>query len=128
MAGIYMSKKFWRVSVVVGGSAAAFIVLAVLFFWAYFTNRGAVSDPSLNEGLATLQVLFYLVLVVHMLASFAAAAALIIWTRAPKHPTVAAVGVTFALLMVPLLLIMTSLHLCYAEVSFPIPGQSVSCD
>ncbi len=128
MAQTIMNDRSTRVLLVAAGSAAAFIGLAFLIYWVYFTNRGAVYDPFLDEGLATLQVLFYVAFVVHMLGSIGAAAALIIWTRVPKYPTLAAVGVTFALLTVCLIYIMTWLHQCGSGVSFPIPGLSFNCD
>lgn len=128
MAKLEMSQKPWPVVLVAAHSAVAFIGLAVVVYWVYYTNDGAVYVPFLNEGLATLQVLFYVALAVHMLSSFGAAAALIIWSGAPKYPAFAAVGLTFALLTIPLIYILTALNLCTIGVQFPIPGVPINCD
>lgn len=117
-----------RVLGVVAGSAAAFIGLAVVIYWLYFTNRGTVYDPYLDEGLATLRALFYVAFVVHMGMSIAAAVALTLWSKAPMYPTFAAVAVTFAILTVPLLFLLTGFHQCATGESFPIPGFPNNCD
>ena len=116
-----------RVLLVAVGSATAFIALAMLIYWLYFTNRGAVYDSRLDEGLATLRALFYVAFAMHMLGSIAAAVALTRWAKAPMYPTFAAVAATLAILTVHLLLLLTGLNLCATGESFPMPGVPNNC-
>ena len=102
---------------VVLGSAAAFIVLGFFEYWLYFTN--------FTDGTPSSQVLFNLAFMVHLLGSFGAAAALTIWTRAPIYPTIAAVVVTFTILIFLLVAILMAENACTHFVSFPSPGY---CD
>lgn len=112
----------WRVVLVVAASAAAFIALAFLIYWPYVANITAIYDPRLKEGLTTLKVVFYLAFAVHLIASFGTATALILWLRTPRHPAFTGVAVTFAVLMLPLMLYLSRSNACTAFVSFPIPG------
>lgn len=115
-----------RVVLVTVASGAAFLALALLIYWLYFSNRGAVYDRRLDEGLALLQVLFYSALVVHTACSIATAYGFAKFLRAPRYATLVAVGVTFVLLEALVLLWMSSFHVCNTTASFPIPG--LSCD
>lgn len=118
-----------RVLLVTTASAGAFVLLALLFYWLYFSNRGAVFDPLTHEGLRSLQLLFYATLIVHSLCSVGAAAALFLWLRPPKNPTLVAIAITFALLEAVVLFTMSGLHVCNTGTSFPIPGlSSANCD
>ena len=107
----------WRVLPVVLGSTVTFIVLGFFEYWLYFTN--------FTDGTPSSQVLFYFAFMVHLLGSFGAAGALTIWTRAPIYPTVAALVVTFAILIVPLVIILMAENACTHYVSFPSLGY---CD
>ena len=109
---------------VVLGSTVTFIAFAIFVYWLYFTNRWAVYDY--EGGIVALQVLFYAAFMVHLLGSFGAAAALTIWTRAPMYPTLKAIAVTFAILMFPLVYVLSGFNMCATGVSFPIPG--FGCD
>ena len=120
---LQLAASRWRVVPVVLGSTVTFIAFAIFVYWLYFTNRGAVYD---YEGIVALQVLFYVAFMVHLLGSFGAAAALTIWTRVPMYPTLKAVGVTFAILMFPLVYVLSAFNMCATGVSFPIPG--FGCD
>ena len=104
----------WRVVPVVLGSAVTFIALAIFVYGLYFEN--------LLEH-RHVQVLFYVVFMVHLLGSFGAAAALTIWTRAPIYPATAAVVVTFAILMVPLVGYTLAVNGCHDFISFPVPRE-----
>ena len=119
-----MNSQPVRLLLVVAGSVAAFIALAFLIYWLYFTIGDRVYDRRLDEGLAALQVLFYAALVVHMLGSFGAAAALTRWTRAPVYPTIAVISLIFAVLALPMLLILSFGNFCENGVSFPFPGRT----
>ncbi len=119
-----MNRQLTRVLLVAAGSVAAFIGLAIPIYWLYFTIGEPVYDHRLSEGLATLQALFYAALVLHMLGSLGAAAALTKWTRAPIYLTLAAVAVIFALLALPMLMVLSFGNFCDTDVSFPIPGQT----
>ena len=105
----------WRVVPVVLGSAVTFIVLGFFEYWLYFTN--------FTDGTPSSQVLFYFAFMVHLLGSFGAAAALTIWTRAPIYPATAAVVVTFAILMVPLVGYTLAVNDCHDFISFPVPRE-----
>ena len=130
--GVQLAASRWRIVPVVLGSTVAFIALAIFVYWFYFTNLIDVYHRFSNyenrppEGLVKLQVLFYLAFVAHLLGSIAIAAALTFWARAPKYPTYTAVAMTFAFLMVPLVLFLTGANACTVYVSFPIPG--IVCD
>ena len=115
-----------RVLLVAAGSLAAFIGLAVVIFWLYFTIGDSVYDRRLDEGLAALQALFYTALVVHIAATLGAVAALTKWTRAPSYPTFAVVSLIFAILALPTLAVLSFANDCETGVSFPIPGSN--CD
>ena len=121
-----MNSQPVRVLFVVAGSVAAFIALAFLIYWLYFTVGAAVYDSRLDEGLAALQVVFYTAFALHMLASIGAAAALIRWTRAPIYPTLAVVTLIFAVLALPMLVFLSFANFCETNVSFPIPRET-SC-
>ena len=127
MASTDMNQKPWPLLLVSARSAVFFIGLAGLIFWVYLTNSGAVYDSSEDEGLASLQVFFYLALAIHMTSSASAAWALIIWTKVPRYPAFVAVGLTFALLTIPLMYYLTWIHVCSIGVSLPIPGVPVEC-
>ena len=109
----------WRVLPVVLGSTLTFFALAILVYWLYFGYL------TVDNGLVKFQVLFYLLFMVHLLGSFGAAAALTIWTRAPIYPTIAAVVVTFTILIFLLVAILMAENACTHFVSFPSPGY---CD
>lgn len=121
---VQLAASRWRIARVVLGSAVTFIAFAILVYWLYFTNRGAVYDY--DEGIVALQVLFYSAFLVHLIGSLGAAAALTIWTRAPMYATFKAVAVTFAILMFPLVVVLSAFNMCATGVSFPIPGGQ--CD
>jgi len=122
-----MNQKLWPLLLVSARSAVFFIGLAGLIFWVYFTSYGAAYDSSQEEGLASLQVLFYLALAIHMISSVGAASALIFWTGVPRYPAFVAVGLTFALLTIPLMYYLTWFHVCSIDVSLPIPGIPINC-
>ena len=117
---VQLAASRWRIVPVVLGSTAAYIAFAVFVYWLYFRNVHVVYDDQLR--LVTLQIFFYLAVIVHLRGSFGAAAALTIWARVPIYPTYAAVVVTFAILLVPLVLYLSTANACTAYVSFPIPG------
>ena len=118
------SRQPGRVLLVLAGSVAAFFGLAFVIYPLYFSIGDAVYDTGLDEGLAALQVLFYAALVVHMLGSFGAAAALTRWTRAPVYPTIAVISLIFAVLALPMLLILSFGNFCENGVSVPFPGRT----
>ncbi len=101
----------WRVLPVVLGSTVTFIALAIFVYGLYFENL----------ELQHVQVLFYFVFMVHLLGSFGAAAALTFWTRAPIYPAIAAIVVTFSILMVPLVGFTSAVNGCHDFISFPVP-------
>ena len=111
---------------VVRGSAVVFIALAVLIYWLYFINKESVYLHNYNENLAALYALFYLAFAVHLFASIVVAVALTLWTKAPTRRTLVGVAVTYAVLMLPLMYIMSGLNVCVTGESFPIPG--IPCD
>ena len=103
----------WRVLRVLLGSTVIFISLAISVYGLYFENLEH----------RHVQALFYVVFIVHLLGSFGAAAALIIWTRAPIYPTIVAVVVIFAILMVPLVGFTLAVNGCHDFISFPVPRE-----
>ncbi len=112
-----------RVLHVAAGSAAAFIGLAFIIYWVYFSIGDAVYDPRLNEGLAALQVVFFTAFALHMLGSLGAAAALTRWARAPIYPTLAVVALIFVILALPTLGALTGFNSEHFGVDLPFPGQ-----
>ena len=124
VAQAMMNSQPVRLLLVVAGSVAAFIVLAFLIYWLYFSIGDAVYDRRLDEGLTALQVLFYTAFALHMLGSLGAAGALIKRMRAPIYPTLAVVLLIFAVLALPMLMILSFGNFCENNVSFPIPGQT----
>lgn len=116
-----------RVLPVVAGSASAFIGLAFLIYWLYFINKESVYDPPPPEGAGPLYALFYLALAVHLVLSVVAAVGLTIWSQAPRRQTFVAVALTYAVLMLPLLWVMTGFNICGTGHSFPIPGVPYTC-
>lgn len=121
---LQLAASRWRIVPVLLASTGAFIAFAVFVYWLYFRNVHAVSDDLL--GLVALQVFFYSAFMAHLLGSIGAAAALTFWVRAPMYPTYVAVAVTFTILMVPLVFLLSGSNACTAYVSFPIPG--FACD
>lgn len=119
---IQPAAKRGRVSSVVMGSTVAFVGLAILFFWLYFINKESVYDSRLHEGRTALYAVFYLALAVHLFTSIVVAVGLMLWMKAPVYRTLVAVAATFAVLMLPLLYIETSLNVLGTGESFPIPG------
>ena len=118
-----MNSQPVRVLFVVAGSVAAFIALAVLIYWLYFTVGEAVYDSRLDEGLAALQVVFYTAFALHMLASIGAAAALAYWAKLPIYPTLAVVLLILALFVLPTLGALTGFNADHFGVDLPFPGQ-----
>ena len=118
-----MNHQIARVVLVVAGSAAAFIGLAFLIYWLYFTVSGTVYDARLDKGLASLQALFYTALVLHILGSLGTAAALTIRARAPMYTTLAVVSLVYAILGLPMLWVLSFVNFCETNVSFPIPRE-----
>ncbi len=129
---VQLAASRWRIIPVVLGSTVAFIALAVLAYWLYFTSFVDVYDrfPTGQnrppEGLVPLQVLFYLAFTAHLVGSIGAAAALSFWVRAPKYPTFAAIALTFGILTLLLVYLLSGYNACTVYVSFPIPG--LVCD
>ena len=113
-----------RLLLVVVGSAVAYIVLGVLIYSMYFSLTSQVYDRRLDEGLITLQVVFYTFFALHLLASASVVWVLTRWTGAPVYPVLALVVAIFAIAAFPTLAILSFSNYCETNVSFPIPGMT----
>ena len=112
-----------RALIVAAGSVVAYIGLAILIYWAYFTIGDSIYDRSLREGVGTVQVVFYVALAAHLVATLGAHMGLTSWTRAPRFPTLLLSALIVGA-MVPFTLgAMTGLNLDHYGVEFPLPGQ-----
>lgn len=125
---VQLAASRWRIMPVVLGSVVVFIALGIFVYWLYYTDLNEVyhrfprSANRPPEGLATLQVYFYLAFTAHLVGSIGAATAFTYWARAPMYPTYVAVAVTFTILTVILVVYLSGANACVDYVSFPIPG------
>ena len=127
MTLINASHQNWRVLLVSLRSAVAFVALAFLVFWLYFISRGIVYDDLTREGLGSLMVLYYVVVALHLMGSAGLAAVFIRWTRSPLGLSLVAVGLTFIILTIAQLYVMTWFHVCGIQESFPMAGLPIDC-
>ncbi len=111
------------VLVVGAGSAAAFIGLAFLIYWVYFTIGDSVYDRGADRGSGVLYGLFYTAFAVHMFGSVTAAVALKNWTAAPAYTTLALVTIIFGVFGLFTLGALTGANLDRYSIEFPLPGQ-----
>lgn len=132
MARAIVNAQPTRVLLVAVGSAAAFIGLAILIFWQYFTwqngqDRAILTPQRRDEGLAVLHLVIYSAMLLHVIGGYGVAAALSRWMRFPVRPTLAYVTVLFVVLAVPVYGFVSAIHMCTTGDSLPFPGQP-PCD
>ncbi len=113
-----------RVPAVVLGSAAAYLVLGLVFYVLYSMIGQAVYDRRLHEGLARLQVVFYVAFALHFITSVTVALALTRRAHAPPYHVLFFTAILYAIAVYPTLLVVSALNFCETNVSFPIPGQT----
>ncbi len=109
---------------VVFGSVAVYLALGLPVYWLYFKISGTIYDPTLREGLAALEAVFYVSYALHLIGSLAGSALLSKWARAPLFPVLIAFGLLLAILAYPTIATLSFLNVCESNVSFPMGGMN----
>ena len=118
------NKQPTRVLPGVLGSAAAYIVLGLVFYALYSMIGQTVYDRRLHEGVEVLQVVFYSAYALHLITSAVVAVALTRRASAPPYQVLFFTAILYSISWYPTLLIVSFLNFCDTNVSFPIPGMN----